>query len=147
MSTGAYKPSSRRPSLAANKKGDREQTRARILAAAKVAFSQHGYGANMRDIANDAGITAALIVRYFGSKERLFASAVAAAFDSSQALSGTRREQLGTAMTRLLFSRRRGVDLTAMMAHAALDPAVKSVGRAVGARSHARTASRVDRRL
>ncbi len=89
----------------------------------------------MRDIANDAGITTALIIRYFGSKERLFASTVAEAFDLGQALSGTRREQLGRAMTRLLFSGPSGVDLTAMMAHATLDPAVNPLATQL-ARDH-----------
>lgn len=56
-------------------------TRAAILAAALRAFARHGYdGAGVRDIAHDAGVTAMLINRYFGSKEELFAEAVEAAF-------------------------------------------------------------------
>jgi AcrR family transcriptional regulator len=133
MSTGVYKSSSRKP--ASSGKRDREQTRSKILAAAQIAFSQHGYSANMRDIANAAGITAALVVRYFGSKERLFAAAVAEAFDLGQALSGIRREQLGEAMTLFLFSKQNDVDLMAMMVRAALDPAVNPLAAQL-ARDH-----------
>jgi AcrR family transcriptional regulator len=56
-------------------------TRAAILASALRAFARHGYdGVGVRDIARDAGVTAMLINRYFGSKEQLFAEAVDAAF-------------------------------------------------------------------
>jgi AcrR family transcriptional regulator len=48
-------------------------TRAGILAAARLRFAQEGYdGASLRDIASDAGVDAALVSRYFGSKEDLF---------------------------------------------------------------------------
>ncbi|CDG83392.1 TetR/AcrR family transcriptional regulator [Janthinobacterium agaricidamnosum] len=53
-------------------------TRAAILASARWAFAQSGYdGAGVRDIAAGAGVTAMLVNRYFGSKEQLFAEAVA----------------------------------------------------------------------
>ncbi|MCV7412928.1 TetR/AcrR family transcriptional regulator [Mycobacterium florentinum] len=57
------------------------KTRADILASALQAFARYGYdGAGVRDIARDAGVTAMLINRYFGSKEQLFAEVVEAAF-------------------------------------------------------------------
>jgi len=53
---------------------DAEATRKAILEAAKVHFARSGYeGAFLRDIAIDAGVDAALINRYFGGKEGLFA--------------------------------------------------------------------------
>ena len=53
------------------------RTRAAILAAAKVHFARSGYdGAFLRDIAADAGADAALINRYFGGKDGLFAAAL-----------------------------------------------------------------------
>ena len=56
-------------------------TRSAILASALRAFARHGYdGVGVRDIARDAGVTAMLINRYFGSKEQLFAEVVEAAF-------------------------------------------------------------------
>ena len=54
-------------------------TRDAILASAREAFARAGYdGAGVREIAAGAGVTAMLVNRYFGSKERLFAEAIAA---------------------------------------------------------------------
>ncbi|HUN69701.1 MAG TPA: TetR family transcriptional regulator [Burkholderiales bacterium] len=62
---------------AAPRKRDAEATRAAILEAAKEHFARSGYdGAFLRDIAADAGADAALINRYFGSKDGLFAAAL-----------------------------------------------------------------------
>lgn len=53
-------------------------TRAAILASARRAFANSGYeGAGVREIARGAGVTAMLVNRYFGSKEKLFAEVVA----------------------------------------------------------------------
>lgn len=53
-------------------------TRTAILASARRAFAESGYdGVGVRDIARAAGVTAMLVNRYFGSKERLFAEVVA----------------------------------------------------------------------
>lgn len=62
---------------AAPRKRDAEATRAAILEAAKDHFAKSGYdGAFLRDIAADAGVDAALINRYFGGKDGLFAAAL-----------------------------------------------------------------------
>src|SRR5690242_1523908 len=59
------------------RKRDAEATRRAILDAAKIQFARSGYeGAFLRDIAADAGVDAALINRYFGGKEGLFAEAL-----------------------------------------------------------------------
>jgi AcrR family transcriptional regulator len=53
-------------------------TRNAILASARRAFARAGYdGVGVREIAKGAGVTAMLINRYFGSKERLFAEVAA----------------------------------------------------------------------
>jgi len=53
-------------------------TREAILASARRAFAQSGYdGAGVREIAAGAGVTAMLVNRYFGSKEKLFAEVIA----------------------------------------------------------------------
>lgn len=58
---------------------DATATRAAILASARQAFAEVGYdGAGVRQIAQGAGVTAMLVNRYFGSKERLFAEVIAA---------------------------------------------------------------------
>lgn len=66
-------------------------TRAAILDAARVAFTRTGYaGAGVREIAAAAGVNAALVIRYFGSKEGLFAAAVADGFEIGALLAGDR---------------------------------------------------------
>jgi AcrR family transcriptional regulator len=53
-----------------------DTTRAAILAAARERFAAEGYErATIRAIAADAGIDPAMVMRYYGSKERLFAAA------------------------------------------------------------------------
>jgi len=54
-------------------------TREAIVASAREAFARAGYdGAGVREIAAGAGVTAMLVNRYFGSKERLFGEVIAA---------------------------------------------------------------------
>jgi AcrR family transcriptional regulator len=52
------------------------QTRADILAAARVRFGSDGYErTTLRAVAADVGVDPALVIRYFGSKQDLFAAA------------------------------------------------------------------------
>lgn len=56
-------------------------TRNDILKSAIRHFARAGYdGVGVREIAGDAGVTAMLVNRYFGSKEQLFAEAVEVSF-------------------------------------------------------------------
>jgi AcrR family transcriptional regulator len=56
-------------------------TRDRILASARRLFSSRGYDhVGTRDIAGDAGVDAALVMRYFGGKEQLFREAISGGF-------------------------------------------------------------------
>ena len=69
MSTDTAEPRRRRNAAA---------TREAILQSARVAFARSGYdGAGVREIAESAGVTAMMVNRYFGSKEKLFAEVVA----------------------------------------------------------------------
>ncbi|MEZ5223710.1 MAG: TetR family transcriptional regulator [Ilumatobacteraceae bacterium] len=62
-------------------------TRERILDAARVRFTgAHFDAVTIRDIAGDAGVDAALIKRYFGSKQQLFAAAFQPSIDVDEAL-------------------------------------------------------------
>ena len=62
-------------------------TRAAILQSARRTFAWAGYdGAGVREIAGGAGVTAMLVNRYFGSKERLFAEAVAESMATTSVL-------------------------------------------------------------
>ena len=65
-------------SIAGGRRSD--ATRAAILGAARERFAADGYErATIRAIAADAGIDPSMVMRYYGSKEKLFAAA--AAFD------------------------------------------------------------------
>jgi AcrR family transcriptional regulator len=55
-------------------------TRSAILDSARRVFAERGYdGAGLREIAAGAGVTAMLVGRYFGSKEKLFYEVATAA--------------------------------------------------------------------
>ena len=57
-------------------------TRAAILAAARARFAGHGYaGTTIRAVATDAGVDAALVHHYFGSKDDLFLASLALPVD------------------------------------------------------------------
>lgn len=73
---------------AETRKRDAASTREAILSSARRTFARSGYdGVGVREIAAGAGVTAMLVNRYFGSKEKLFAEAVAASMDRPTILS------------------------------------------------------------
>lgn len=80
-------------------------TREAILQSAIAHFAVAGYdGAGVRQIAQDAGVTAMLVNRYFGSKENLFAEAVETAF-AAPVFVGERSESIaGDAASALVAS-------------------------------------------
>ena len=75
-----------------------DATRAAILDAARERFAKDGYErATIRAIAADAGIDPAMVMRYYGSKEKLFATA--AEFDLRLPdVTAIPRSRLGTAL-------------------------------------------------
>ncbi|MBL1077338.1 TetR family transcriptional regulator [Nocardia sp. 2] len=75
-----------------------DTTRAAILAAARERFARDGYDrATIRAIAADAEIDPAMVMRYFGSKDKLFA--LAAEFDLQLPnFDATPEAELGTAL-------------------------------------------------
>lgn len=65
--------------IAGNTTGGAEETRRALLAAAGELFTSAGYDrTSVRAIAERAGVNQALLFRYFGNKEALFAQVVAA---------------------------------------------------------------------
>ncbi|MBG7616589.1 TetR/AcrR family transcriptional regulator [Brevundimonas sp. BAL450] len=77
---------SARPRNAAN-------TRVRILESARELFSHKGYDeVGMRDIGREAGVDAALVSRYFGSKEDLFAEVLRSCGDAKDWFEGDRTD-------------------------------------------------------
>ena len=81
-----------------------DRTRAAIIAAAQVVFAAHGYErATVRDIAARAGIDPAMVIRYFGSKDELFARV--AVFDLKLPdMSAVDRNLIGEALVRHFLS-------------------------------------------
>jgi AcrR family transcriptional regulator len=72
-----------------------DRTRARILAAARELFGEHGFdGVSLRDIAGQADADPALLIRYFQSKDRLFAAAAEIDLRLPE-LTGSRPEDVG----------------------------------------------------
>jgi AcrR family transcriptional regulator len=70
MESGSAAPAPRR-------RRDPEASRAAILEAAREVFTERGYGrATIREIARRAGVTHGLVMRHFGSKERLLVQAL-----------------------------------------------------------------------
>ena len=98
----------RRVSASPRRRRDAAATREAILQAATRRFATHGYErAGVREIAGDAGVTAALVNRYFGSKEGLFAEVIARALDMGHLLQG-RRGDLADHLARILVYGREG---------------------------------------
>lgn len=77
------------PGAATRRARDATATRAAILAAARARFAQDSYErVGVREIAADAGVNAALVIRYFGSKQQLFAAAIAQDLGLTELLAG-----------------------------------------------------------
>lgn len=78
-------------------------TRAAILLSARGRFAREGYdGASLREIAADAGVDAALVARYFGSKEELFREALTS--EETHDLFRADRAEFGEHVARMLLS-------------------------------------------
>jgi AcrR family transcriptional regulator len=70
---------------------DAAATRSAIFEAATRRFADQGYQcAGVREIAADAGVDAAMVNRYFGSKEGLFTEVIDRAFNRDDLLAGER---------------------------------------------------------
>jgi len=84
-------------------------SRGEILAAARQLFAERGYdGATIRGIAQAAGVDAALVHHFFGTKEQVFVAAMELPFQPAevlpQLLASGRREELGERLVRLFLT-------------------------------------------
>lgn len=97
-----------------------DKTRAAILEAARERFAADGYErATIRSIAADAGIDPAMVMRYYGNKEKLFAAA--AQFDLRLPdLSSVPREQVGVVMITHVLDRWEGDETLMALLRAAV---------------------------
>ncbi|MBT8798089.1 TetR family transcriptional regulator [Microbacterium flavum] len=96
-------PESRAPRRRGRPRGGASDARERILAAAATEFGARGYdGATMRAIADAAGVDAALVHHYFGTKSALFTATVDVPVDPSQLVGAALEGDLDTAGERLV---------------------------------------------
>ncbi|WP_420108292.1 TetR/AcrR family transcriptional regulator [Mycolicibacter arupensis] len=98
----AAQPPSRRP----GRPSGASDTRDRILTAARNLFARKGFATtSIRAVAAEAGVDAALVHHYYGTKQQLFAAAVELPVDPMQVLGPLRQtpvEHLGRALPELL---------------------------------------------
>lgn len=104
------------------------EARSRLLAAAQQFFSTNGYAATgVRELAAGAGLDAALVSRYFGSKEGLFRAALIESLDIEHMLD-TPRERFGVHVVAYFLDRDRGApNPLRMMLLAATDPGARAI--------------------
>jgi AcrR family transcriptional regulator len=83
------------------------RSRDAIIAAARRQFGRLGYDATtIRAVAREAGVDPALVIYFFGSKDRLFAASVDWPFDPAAelpAVIGDRRSGVGERLVRLML--------------------------------------------
>ncbi|SFP08637.1 regulatory protein, tetR family [Amycolatopsis arida] len=102
-----------------------EETKSKILAAARERFAADGYDrATIRAIAAEAHIDPAMVMRYFGNKEGLFAAA--AEFDLALPdLAQVPRDRIGRALATHFLNRWEGDEaLTLLLRAAVTNPTV-----------------------
>jgi AcrR family transcriptional regulator len=105
-----------------------EESKARILDAAQIAFGTVGYArSGVREIAEAAGVAPSLVIHYFGSKEALFAEAFSRSVKMTAALSVARDEFGANALELLSEEQTDTVRAAAMLAQSIGDPAARSV--------------------
>ena len=125
---------------------DAAATRKAILKSARVAFAKAGYeGAGVREIAKGAGVTAMLVNRYFGSKEELFAEAVAESMATTSVLapeilkSGAAGEAIAAALIGITKSGDTPLEGFQIMLRSASSERAAQIGREQIERHHQKT--------
>ncbi|MDX3687039.1 MULTISPECIES: TetR family transcriptional regulator [unclassified Streptomyces] len=87
MTPGAEGPSPRRRGRPSRTAGTGPDARTRILEAARTEFAERGYDkTSVRGIARAAGVDAALVHHYFGTKDEVFAAAIELSFEPALVL-------------------------------------------------------------
>ncbi len=92
-----------------------ERTRCAILAAARQLFAADSYDdVGLRDIGEAAGVDAALVNRYFGTKEALFAEALESGAQDLNIFKGT-PEEFSDRVAAILVERKEGARLESFL--------------------------------
>jgi AcrR family transcriptional regulator len=90
-------------------------TRVAILDAARARFAAESYDdVGMRDIARDVGVDAALISRYFGSKEELFSTVLDNCPDGGELMQGDRSQFGRRVAQHIVFEPKRAEKMQAL---------------------------------
>jgi AcrR family transcriptional regulator len=106
-------------------------SRARLLAAAKHCFAEHGYAATgIRDVADAAGVSYTLLSRYFGSKAGLLEAALIDSLSAKPFLVDSRSE-FGSNLAKLIVEAEGGQLPTAIAVLAAADPEARKIATRV----------------
>lgn len=123
-----------------------QSTREAILQSARRAFATSGYdGAGVREIAADAGVTAMMVNRYFGSKEQLFAEVVAQTMETPSILtkeiltSPTPGHDIAAALVNITKTGSAPLDGFLVLLRSASSPHAAKIGREQIERHHQRT--------
>ncbi len=113
------------------KRRNATRTRERILAAAQEVFSTRDYTrARLSDIAAVAGINQALVVRYFGSKDQLFETALSELLKANSIDEKRSRQDFGANIVRRLIGEDEGPrDPLPMVIRAVSDPVAQPIAR------------------
>ncbi|MGH6967356.1 MAG: TetR/AcrR family transcriptional regulator [Phenylobacterium sp.] len=131
---------------AAPRRRDAATTRKAILASARKAFARAGYdGVGVREIAAGAGVTAMLVNRYFGSKEKLFAEVAADTMGDAVILSPENLKApnfaaaLAKSLVEVTTPGATPLDGFLIMLHSAGSPKAAELGRDLIGRGHQAT--------
>jgi AcrR family transcriptional regulator len=105
-----------------------EESKARILDAAQIAFGSTGYArSGVREIAEAAGVAPSLVMHYFGSKEALFEQAFIRSVQMTAALSVAREDFGANSLELLSEGQADTVRAAAMLAQSIGDPTARTV--------------------
>lgn len=112
---------------------DAAQTRARILSAARRVFATRDYTqARVSDVAAAAQVNQALVIRYFGSKEHLFETALNAVLDELPMQGGYEWQGLAQhIVAHLTCDDEDKPDPLPMVIHATSDPVAQAISQRV----------------
>jgi AcrR family transcriptional regulator len=115
----------------ARRRRDAGATREAILSSALVAFTRAGYdGVGVREIAQAAGVTAMLVNRYFGSKEKLFTEVVEVTFSERTLIADDLASLSRFAASALVAAEPRSVDGFLLMVRSVANPRAAEILRA-----------------
>jgi AcrR family transcriptional regulator len=110
------------------RKRDAARTRQEILRAAQSVFSARTYPeARLQEITDMAGVSVALVSRYYGSKEELFRDALDAALDP-RLLTAYDKTQFGRQVVQYFVGANTGqINPLPMLIHSTADPAARNI--------------------